>query len=134
MISDNSSQSSRITLVDKDRIISDDRKFPKTFDTSFENAVGNLNIKDVINSPEVNSTSTGINIYILKYRDQPSITSIRQNLQFVNLFIFSEITETDTEREVLKLNPKKAGTFGNYPKSHIRVRLVTWHLKIYGIL
>ena len=65
MISDNSSQSSRITLVDKDRIISDDRKFPKTFDTSFENAVGNLNIKDVINSPEVNSTSTGINIYIL---------------------------------------------------------------------
>ena len=77
MISDNSSQSSRITLADKDRIISDDRKFPKT---SFENAVGNLNIKDVINSPEVNSTSTGINIYILKYRDQPSITSIRQNL------------------------------------------------------
>ena len=66
-------------ILSKIRIILDDHTFPKTFDTFFEIAVGNLKIKDVINSPEVNSTSTGINIYILKYRDQPSITSIRQH-------------------------------------------------------
>ena len=33
----------------------------------------------------------------------------------MNLFTFSEITETDIEREILKLNSKKAGTFGNVP-------------------
>ena len=51
----------------------------------------------------------------LKYKDHPSIKLIRKNTSFVNLFTFSEITETHIEREILKLNSKKAGTFGNVP-------------------
>ena len=77
--------------------------------------MGNLNIKNVVDSPEVKSTSPyePVVICISEYKDHPSTKLIRKNASFVNLFTFSEITETDTEREILKLNPKKAGTFEN---------------------
>ena len=75
LLSDNSSQSSRITVADKDRTILEDHKLAKSLDNFFKNAVGNLNIKYVINSSDVNSTSPydpHVNIYILKYRDHPT--------------------------------------------------------------
>ena len=66
--SNNSSQSSKITLVDKVKIISEDLELSKTFDTRFKNTVGNPNIKKNMNSLELKSTSTHdpLDIYILK--------------------------------------------------------------------
>ena len=58
---------------------------------------------------KVNSASADdpVHVCILKYRDHPNIKLIWENVSFVNPFTFSEITETDIEREILKLNPKK---------------------------
>ena len=115
LLSDNSSKSSRITLVDKNRIISDHHELAKTFDTFLKNAVGNLNIKYVMNSAGVNSTClhNPVDICILKYRGHASIKLIRENVSFINPFAFSESIETDIERETMKPNPKNAGTSGN---------------------
>ena len=40
LLRDNSSQSSRITVVDKDRTILEDHKLAKSLDNFFKNAVG----------------------------------------------------------------------------------------------
>ena len=84
------------------------RKTPNA-DTFHAVAVGNLNIKDIMNNPEVNGTfpHNPVDISILKYRDQPSIKLIRENVSFVNPLI---LVETDIEKEILKLNPEKGGT------------------------
>ena len=47
-LTDDSSQSSRITLVEKDMITSNFHQLAKTFDIFFKNSLGNLNIKDII--------------------------------------------------------------------------------------
>ena len=67
LLSDNFSQFSTFNLVDKDRIILDDES-AKPFDTFLINAVGNLNIKDVMNSPGVNGTSprASVDIHCVK--------------------------------------------------------------------
>ena len=57
LFSDNHSQTSKITFVDNDKVFLDYHEFVKTFDAFFKNPVGNLNIKKIMNSPEVNSTS-----------------------------------------------------------------------------
>ena len=41
-------------------IISDDCKLTKNFDTFFKNVVGNLNIRDIMNNMELNSTSPNL--------------------------------------------------------------------------
>ena len=63
---------------------------------------------NAMHSPEVNSTSAHdpVDICIPKYRNHLRIKLIRENVSLTNPFTFSEITETDIEREILKLNPK----------------------------
>ena len=46
LLSDNSLQTSKISLVVLVSIISDDHELSKTLDTFFKNTVGNLNIKN----------------------------------------------------------------------------------------
>ena len=46
LLSDNSLQTFKISLVVLDSIISDDHELSKTLDTFFKNTVGNLNIKN----------------------------------------------------------------------------------------
>ena len=135
LLSDNSSQSSRNTLVDKNRIISDHHELAKTFDTFLKNAVGNLNIKYVMNSAGVNRTGLHkpVDICILKYRGHPSIKLIRENVSFVNPFIFSESTETDIERETMKLNPKNSVTSGNIPTKVLKESSYACNLALINI-
>ena len=91
LLSYSSSQFFKITLLKKDRIISDDHELWKTFDTFFKNAVDSL---------VANSTSPyeHVDICILKYRDHQSTKLIQKNASFVNPFNFSEITEKDWKR------------------------------------
>ena len=108
-------QSSRTTLVDTDNVNSDDHKLANTFNTFFKNVGRNLSIRKNINSLEVNSTTPHdpVNICILRYMNHPNIKLIWQSASFVNPFAILEITETYVANEILKLNPKIVGTFGN---------------------
>lgn len=132
LLSNNSSQTSKITLVDNDKIISDDHEFVKLlwiFVTFFKNAVGSLNIKKIMNSPEVNTTipHDPVDTCIWKYRDHPSISLIRKNVSFVNPFTFSEVAETHLEKEILKLNSRKVCTFKNI-RANKSSKRVLWRL------
>ena len=70
-----------------------------------------------MNSPEVNSTCLNdpANTCILKYSGHASTKLSRENISFANPFTSSEKNESNIVREILKLNPKRPGTFGNNP-------------------
>ena len=78
LLSDNSWKYSGITLVDTDKINSDNHKLANTFNTFFKNAVGNLSIKENFYSMAVKSATLQdiVDICTSRYRDHPSIKFI----------------------------------------------------------
>jgi len=70
---------------------------------------------------DINSISNDpIDIAISKYKNHPSIISINENVSFESRFNFTEVTEDDIQREILNLNSKKPGTFGNIPTKMLK--------------
>ena len=45
---------------------------------------------------------------------------INENVSFESRFSFATVNEDDIQREVLNLNPKKPGTFGNIPTKMLK--------------
>ena len=63
---------------------------------------------------DINSISDDpIDYAIAKYKNHPSIIMINENVSFESRFSFMAVNEDDIQREILNLNPKKPGTFGN---------------------
>ena len=66
----------------------------------------------------------GVDVFMEKYKDHPSIKMIHENVSFEWRFSFKEITESD-KKEVSNLNSKKAGTFGNvYLRKYFSILLI----------
>ena len=59
-------------------------------------------------------------IVILKYKNDPSIIMINQNVSFESRFNFQVVNENDIKQEVSNLNSKKAGIFGNIPTKMLK--------------
>ena len=68
-----------------------------------------VNFKDAMQSPEVNSTSPN------DLGETCTLKLFWEDLSFVNPFTFSDITETDFKRKILKLNPKESWYVWIYP-------------------
>ena len=92
---------------------------------------------------DINSISDDpIDYAIAKYKNHPSIIMINENVSFESRFSFTAVNEDDIQREILNLNPKKSGTFGNIPakmlKSSSEIYNVAlqniWNSKILGKL
>ena len=65
---------------------------------------------------DINSISDDpIDYAIAKYKNRPSIITIYENVSFESWFSSTAVNEDDIQREILNLNPKKSGTFGNIP-------------------
>ena len=79
-LSDKCSQASKISLVQKGNVISDDQELVRTFNSFFETAVESLGIKE--NVSESISPEDPIDIAIMKYREHPSIIKITENVSF----------------------------------------------------
>ena len=119
LFSDKIKSQSKITLVENDKIIADDNELAQTFNIFFENAVKNLNIDS---SFEQKESTDGINdpveIAIYKFRSHPSILKIKEVMGDKvtgNGFDFTNISDEDINRELNKLNVKKAATFKSIP-------------------
>ena len=70
---------------------------------------------------DINSISDDpIDYAIAKYKNHPSIIMINENVSFESRFSFTAVNEDDIEREILNLNPKKPGTFGNIPTKMLK--------------
>ena len=112
---DKRSQSSKITLVDGDKIVSDDQEVSDKLNSFFKNAIESLEIGE--NKYLLNDTiglNNPIDIAIKKFEDHPSILNIKENVTASN-FTFRPVELSDIETEIRNLNPKKAGTHQNIP-------------------
>ena len=113
-LSDKCNNASKISLVHKNNVISEDQELANTFNDFFEHAVDNLGIKEYASDENMNLISDDpIDNVILKYKNHPSIIMINQNVSFESKFNFQVVNENDIKQEVSNLNSKKTGTFGN---------------------
>ena len=116
-------QSSAITLINNENVISDDSKLAQTFNNYFKSVVGKSRIRECEASSDMNANSRskdGADVAIEKYKDHPSIKLINENVSFESRFSFKEIRESDIQKEVSNLNSKKARTFGNIPTNVLK--------------
>ena len=117
-LSDKCTYASKISLVHNDNVISDDQELDDIFNEFFEQAVDNLGIREYQSDHniDINSISDDpIDYAIAKYKNHPSIIIINENVSFESRFSFTTVNEENIQREILDLNYKKPGTFGNIP-------------------
>ena len=87
---------------------------------------------------DINSISDDpIDYAIAKYKNHPIIIMINENVSFESRFSFTAVNEDDIQREIVNLNPKKPGTFGNIPTKILNkfpLKFAVLPYKTYGIL
>ena len=111
----------KITLVEGDDIISDDKDIAETFNKFFVDAVSSLDIKTnngILN--DADHLTDPVQKALHKFRDHPSVLEIRRNVIPVGLFSFSVINEEEMEKEIGNLDPGKSGTFLNIPTNRLK--------------
>ena len=118
--SDKSTGKEKITLVEGDQIITDDKEVAQTMNDFFENAVKDLNISEPLDELNFVDTYTDmVDFAIQKYSKHPSIIKINEK-DINTTFSFSHVEVDDVEDEIKRLNPKKANTFANIPTKLIK--------------
>ena len=80
----------RITLVENNKVVSDESKLVEIFSKYFGNIVQNLGIDGLTNISSDNDAVT-IEKDIEKYQNHPSIKVIRENIDTTNNFSFDSI-------------------------------------------
>ena len=107
--------SNKITLVDDNNtIVSDDQSISEELNTLFKNATRSLNIRqNSYITDESNEIEGQVKKAISKYKNHPSIILIKNKITVPELFVFTEASVSDIEKELSNLNTKKASTFKN---------------------
>ena len=120
-LSEKCTTSSRITLKNKDNIISNDGMVAEEFSIFFENAVKELDInpKD-LTLGNTNNLSDPIEIAIKKFESHPSIQVIRENVSVTEKFEFEYVNKDNIIQEINNLDKNKSGTFGNIPSDRLK--------------
>ena len=116
LISDKCNVSNKINLVENDNIISDDYEIAEASKIFFENAVKNLNVlgdSDSL-SPTFHLDNL-VDIAVEKFKNHPSITLIKSNVNVSSNFFFTEVNFSDIFKEISSLNSKKQGTKDGIP-------------------
>ena len=133
------SKSSKITLVEGHEIISTDNDIAKKFDKCYKNAVSSLNIQrdsEFVN--ECDGLEDPVDIAFQKFKNYPSITSIKENIVPPEILEFHKINLGGIWKEVKNLDRTKNGTFGDIPstclKSPNEIALHLLHIWNYQII
>ena len=109
-------KSSKIILVEGDEIISADKDIAQKFDNFYKIAVSSLNIpcdSDFVN--ECDSLEDPVEIATQKFKNNPIITSIKENIVSPDIFKFHKINLDDILKELNNLDRTKNETFGDIP-------------------
>ena len=81
-----------------------------------QNATKSIDIKkNSYIKDETNEYTDTVEKAIYKYVNHSSILLMRDNIRSATPFLFKEASLEDIEKEILNLNPKKAGTFQDIP-------------------
>ena len=115
LISDKCNVSNKINLEENDNIVSDD-EIAETFKIFFENAVKNLNaLGDSDSLSPTFHLDNPVDIADEKFKNHPSITLIKRNVNVSRNFFFKEVNFSDIFKEISSLNSKKQGTKDGIP-------------------
>ena len=113
--------SQKITLVQDDKIISDDKEVAETFNKYFINSVNSLDIaENKVLLTDMADLTDPVNIALKKFESHPSIIDIKGKVTVENKFSFSKVGTGDIELEVKSLKTKKASTFMNIPSKQLK--------------
>ena len=121
MFSNTNKGSSRITLVEKGEIVTDDKELAETFNRFFIDAVSSLSIEE--NRALLDDASDEPNPVrkaVKKFKNHPSILDIKKHVQVLEKFSFHEVDVTEMTKEINKLDAKKSGTFMNIPVKRLK--------------
>ena len=119
LFSDKSKSQDTITLVENNKIITDDNELAETFNAFFENAVKNMKLEQdnkVTNSTE--GIDDPVEKAIYKFEKHPSVLKIKEKIGDITLdneFNFTTIDKEGIEKQIAMLNARKTTTFKNIP-------------------
>ena len=108
---------SQIRLVEKGEVLQDDDLIAKELDKFFKNAVSTLNFKEnrFITNRSSDDITDPADKAIDKHKFHPSIPLTQKHLKKHDVFSFKRVEIGDIEKEVNKINPKKAATSNSIP-------------------
>ena len=118
LLSSGGSGIKKITLVENNEIISDDKEIAETFGNFFVETVSKLDINEnnaILNNTKHLCDPDPVKKALNKFNDHPSILEIRKNVKNELKFSFTPVTEADMIKEIETLDEKKSGTFMNIP-------------------
>ena len=98
-----------------DGIISKNKEVAETMNDFFSNAVNKLNIKgySTKSTSQIKTFEPILNA-ILKFKEHPSVTKIREKLNVIKKYSFSKTKEEDIMAEIKRLD-KKPNHIQQYP-------------------
>ena len=116
LLSDKPKSNEKITLVEGDKITSEDKSNAEILNSFFSNAVKNLKIPELNDiNPLAENIPDPVFKAILKYKSHPSIIAIKNARRNQLGFYFSEVTVDDIWKELKRLNPRKAAQNTDIP-------------------
>ena len=114
--------SQKITLIEDDKIISNDEDIARIFNNYFVESVKSLDLSEnnaILNHTE--NLTDPVEIALHKFKCHPSIIEIKEKVLVESKFSFSKITVADIRKEIKNLDIKKAGTFSNIPAKQLKL-------------
>ena len=121
MFSNSCKGSSRITLVEKGQIVTDDQVLAETFSGFFVDAVSSLSIEENrALLDDAGKEADTVQKSVKKFAHHPSILNIKQRVKMTEKFSFWEIDIMEMTNEINNLDCKKAGTFMNIPVKRLK--------------
>ena len=108
--SNKESNSRRITLLEKDSILTNDKDISKTMNSFFINIAKNLNLK-----PHKNSSLNDINGITSNFDNHISIKDMKESFPNIVSSNFQEVSREIVKKEIINLKVKKSSTNGSIP-------------------
>ena len=116
LFSNKCASKNKITLIENDQLLSDNKDVAETSNDFFTNVVQNLGIpenEDLLT--DTHRTSDLLFQAIFKYQKHPSIEAIQYAVSNKEPFNFSEVSEADITKEIKNLLTSKASQQSNVP-------------------
>ena len=97
-----------ITIIENNRVYTENEEVAEKFNIYFTKAVENLEIEPFTVVEEVSMISGSISEIVKTYASHPSIIKIKENVKIKDKFKFQNITTNEMKVEINKLNSKKS--------------------------
>ena len=110
-----------IILIENENIITKNEDVVEIMNDFFANAVSDLNIQGYQTGQiDTNNDLNPIGEATNKFKDHPSILKIKENINIIEKFSFSETKEEEFKNEIKNLNSNKPTTFNNIPAKQLK--------------